>query len=192
MPRGNWIITRSGRKVFPLDFRIEMFDIKDVAHALSNICRFVGHTPRFYSVAEHCCLVSDEVWRRTQDYEQTLQGLLHDASEAYLGDLSNPLKSSEEFGFYKSVERGIEQVIFEHHQIPRHITSIVKQVDAGMLLKEGYQFFPDSVVDWTYPTKDTPIPAGEIKCLSPAKAYSYFMELHNEIMLRLQESRNGL
>lgn len=192
MPKGNWIITHSGKKVYPLDFRPEMFDIEDVAHALSMICRFTGHCPKFYSVAEHSCLVSDEVWRLTQDPAQALQALLHDCAEAYLNDLSQPLKASEEFAFYKSVELAIEQVIFEIHKLPTRILPLVKQVDMGMLLKEGYLFFPHSITEWTYPPKDTPIPDGLIQYNSPKAAWMRFRVRYMDLFSQLPALKDGI
>lgn len=77
----------SGGKINLLDPQVEDIHIEDIAHALSNICRFGGHSREFYSVAQHSCLVSYLV---PMPYQ--LRALLHDASEAYLGDVIKPLK----------------------------------------------------------------------------------------------------
>ena len=81
--------TASGRDVCIDRPSPDSIDIADIAHALSNICHWNGHTSRFFSVAEHSCLVALEVARRGGD---ALYGLLHDATEAYLGDVIRPLK----------------------------------------------------------------------------------------------------
>lgn len=83
-----WLTTYGGRKVDLLEPRPDDIDLLDIAHALSMICRYGGHCPRFYSVAEHSVLVSHIVPRRL-----ALFGLLHDAHEAYLGDVITPLKN---------------------------------------------------------------------------------------------------
>src|SRR5579872_2947230 len=82
-----WIQTASGLE-FPLfEPRLDAINIEDIAHGLSMICRFTGQCARFYSVAEHSVHVSHLVPR-----EDAAWGLLHDAAEAYLGDVASPLK----------------------------------------------------------------------------------------------------
>lgn len=81
---GDWIQTYTGRPFWPLDPRPEDVDIVDISHALSLICRFVGQCTKFYSVAEHSVRVSRIV--------PTLYALLHDAAEAYTGDICTQIK----------------------------------------------------------------------------------------------------
>lgn len=80
----SWIHTFTGKKFFPFNPKTEDIDIVDIAHALSNKCRFNGHTNRFYSVAQHSVIVSL--------ITDSLEGLLHDAGEAYLPDVPSPIK----------------------------------------------------------------------------------------------------
>jgi hypothetical protein len=86
---GDWIQTYSGRQFWPLDPRVEDVHLEDIAHALSNVCRYTGHVREFYSVAEHSVHVS---W--SCEPEDALWGLLHDASEAYLADMARPVKQN--------------------------------------------------------------------------------------------------
>jgi hypothetical protein len=82
-----WIQSVSGKRVSVTEPEESMIDIGDIAHALSLLCRFNGHGTKFYSVAEHSVHVSYEI-----QSELALAGLLHDAAEAYLGDVPSPLK----------------------------------------------------------------------------------------------------
>jgi hypothetical protein len=106
MRNGDWIQTYSGLKMYPLDPRPEEICIEDIAHALSNICRFTGHCSQFYSVAQHSVYVSTHV-----SDANALWGLLHDASEAYLCDIARPVKHSAELMGYRIAEKRLQSVI---------------------------------------------------------------------------------
>jgi hypothetical protein len=83
------ITTYTGRRIDLRDPQPDQIDIVDIAHSLSMLCRFTGHTRSFFSVAQHSVWVA-----RSVPHELRLSGLLHDAHEAYLGDWSTPLKES--------------------------------------------------------------------------------------------------
>lgn len=87
-----WMRTFSGRRVTPLDLKPEMVEITDIAHALSRIGRFGGHAAGFISVAGHSISVMAMVAKHTDDPRMMLTALLHDASEAYIGDIVRPIK----------------------------------------------------------------------------------------------------
>lgn len=123
------IRTYTGKMVRPLQLNVLDVDLEDIAHALSNQCRFTGHTSSFYSVAQHSMLVAGYVWDRTQNNELALAGLFHDASEVYLMDLAAPIKDLPEFSRFREIENDIQHVIedrfgfvrgaFEHPEIKR-------------------------------------------------------------------------
>lgn len=84
---GDWMQTFTGRAFYPLAPDAADIDPADIAHALSLLCRYGGHVRTFYGVAEHCVLMSYAVRQ-----ENALWALLHDATEAYMGDMIRPLK----------------------------------------------------------------------------------------------------
>jgi hypothetical protein len=99
--------TAHGRQFWPLDPRPEEVHIDDIAHALSNMCRFAGHCREFYSVAEHCVRVS--ALANAAEPEHALAALLHDATEAYVVDVPRPLKPF--LDGYKSIEARVARAI---------------------------------------------------------------------------------
>jgi uncharacterized protein len=103
----------------------------DIAHALSHLCRFTGHTTRFYSVAEHSVLASFMV-----PEEDALAALLHDAAEAVMADMSSPLKSL--MPEYKALEQRVERAILADFGITDMPPS-VKEADLMMLAIEQRQ-----------------------------------------------------
>src|ERR1051325_11429351 len=98
--RGDWMQTFSGRRFYPLSPRSDELDPADIAHALSLLCRYGGHVERFYSVAEHCVLMSEWV-----DPANALAALLHDATEAYVVDVPRPLK--RQLAGYREIEAAV-------------------------------------------------------------------------------------
>jgi hypothetical protein len=132
------ILTYTGKSFDPLRPDPELVDIRDIAHALSNLCRFTGHTYQFYSVAEHSCRVSDLVPER-----DALWGLLHDASEAYLGDLARPLKQAPYFGgAYRDAEYNLMSALMFKFGLDYLMPDSVHQADNALLLAERNEFLP--------------------------------------------------
>ena len=124
-----WIQTFTGIQFYFLNVQPEQICIEDIAHALSNICRFTGHCNEFYSVAEHSVLVSEYV-----NHNYTVAGLLHDAAEAYIGDMARPLKKI--MSQFRETEKRIYKVIAEKFGIPEVISAEVKEADTIMLATE--------------------------------------------------------
>lgn len=133
--RGSWMQTFTGRQFFPLDPAADEVDPSDIAHALSLICRYGGHTLRFYSVAEHCVLMSHAVAD-----EHALWALLHDATEAYVGDMVRPLK--HHLPQYQAIEARVWDVIALRfglrgfNQVTPAMPVEVKEADNRILLDE--------------------------------------------------------
>ncbi len=110
----------------------DMICIEDIAHALSHQCRFGGHLPRFYSVAQHSFLCSRLVG--DTDPAEALAGLLHDAGEAYLMDMPSPIK--RRLTNYKEIEDKLMMVIAQKFGFAYPLSAAVKKADEQMLQVE--------------------------------------------------------
>src|SRR3954453_5398176 len=122
---GPYLQTVSGRWVNPFEPDPDQLEIGDIARALANQCRFGGHCRVFYSVAQHSVIVSELVEERGGDAEDVFAALMHDASEAYLGDMPHPLKHRSELGAaFKAAEQRLEAVIGERFAIKADVPDI--------------------------------------------------------------------
>lgn len=106
------ITTFSGEKFNPLNPDVEKIKIGDIAHALSMLCRANGHFKSFYSVAQHSINCANEAKARGYSLRVQLACLLHDASEAYLSDITRPVK--EKFTQYHEFEKNLQNVIMQN------------------------------------------------------------------------------
>lgn len=144
-----WIQTYSGRQFFPLAPKATDVDLRDIAHALAQQCRYTGHTLRFYSVAEHSVRVSRRVGELTgNDPDACLWGLLHDASEAYLVDVPSPLKRLPEFAFYREAEKRLTAVVAERFGLTSEEPAAVRQADLELLSTERLQLLGPPPAPW--------------------------------------------
>lgn len=148
------------------------YDIVEIAHALSHICRYTGHVGAFLSVAQHSVLVSYRV-----PPEDALDGLLHDASEAYLGDVSTHLKSL--LPEYKALEARTERAIAAKFGTSYPLLPSVKEADGRMLMTEVRDLMPDG------PRQDWPdaLPYNEIvvRPWSSDFAKVWFLDRYEEL-----------
>lgn len=161
--------TASGQRFYPADPQPDAIDIRDIAHALGNICRFGGHCNRFYSVAEHSVLVAQVLPR-----ELRLQGLLHDATEAYCVDVPRPLKVL--LGNYAEIEHRIWEVIAKKFDVPVELDPRVKQADNDVLLAEKAALLGDAG-EWTVPGTPAQV---DVCGLRPRVASSIFLMAFSE------------
>lgn len=146
---GDWLQTRSGKKFFPLDPSPEDIDIEDIAHALSNQCRFTGHVKAYYSIAEHSVRVANYILDNYPGrLEDAFAGLMHDASEAYLSDLSRPIKQLPQFKFYRDVEDNLMRRIAERFEFEYPLSAIVHEADSSLLGTEARDLMSPVVDDW--------------------------------------------
>lgn len=145
--RGDWMQTFTDRRFYPLDPMPSEVCSEDIAHALSLICRYGGHVTRFYSVAEHCVLMSHAV-----SAENALWALLHDAAEAYIGDMVRPLKRS--MHQFQVVESRIFSAIGLVFDLPYSDSLVdgmpaeVKEADNRILLDERAALLRPTAERW--------------------------------------------
>lgn len=139
---GHYSRTYSGLRFYHKDPREGDIDIFDIAHHLSNLCRFTGATSSFYSVAQHSVLVAAEVERQTDDRQLVRTALLHDAAEAYLADLARPVKIIPELAFYKVLEERVERVVAQKFDLIYPWPLLVKEADEAACLAERRDLMP--------------------------------------------------
>lgn len=125
-----WIQTASGIAFDLENPKPHMVIIEDIAHALSVSNRFNGHTRKPYSVAQHAVLVSSKC-----SPENKMWGLLHDATEAYVGDMVSPLKRM--LPEFSKIERKVMDAICVKFDLPLEMPVEVHEVDYRMLVTEA-------------------------------------------------------
>lgn len=165
----NCIRTVSGIYVNVFDPRPEMICIEDIAHSLSHQCRFGGHLPDFYSVAQHSVSVSQIV-----EESDRLAALLHDASEAYLVDMPSPIKKG--LPNYKMLESNLMKVIARKFGFEYPLTYKVKEADVFALEWEWH----------TLVLKDTLM--SPIRCFDFGEAKALFLDTFNNLLTNRNES----
>lgn len=185
-PRGPWLLTFTGRRFFPFEPSAEEVDIRDIAHALANVCRFGGHTRDHYSVAQHSVLVSLIV-----PPELALLGLLHDAAEAYVGDMIAPIKLSRRLGDYDHIEDLVWCAIVEAFHLTAHgvdratmaMPREVKAADMVALVTEARDVMGVRDIGRApgWPSDIEPLGTTHIVSVSPRAAEAQFITRWNEL-----------
>jgi len=137
----DWIETYTGKKFYPQKPDYRDIDIADVAHSLSNKCRYSGATYRFYSVAQHSVHVCEFV-----PNEYKLEALLHDASEAYFPDVPYPIKP-----FLKELmvyEEALQRAIAHRFNLDFPWPAIIRKVDREIVVDEARCLMHTGGVEW--------------------------------------------
>lgn len=165
--KGPVIMLASGATFDFLDPWSSDFTLDDIAHGLSHTCRYAGQCRSFYSVAEHSILVSELV-----PAEFALEGLLHDATEAFIGDITRPLKQL--LPDFKSIEARVEEAIAARFAFKPGFKQAIKPVDLQVLAAEQDQLMPAGCADWA--KEDGIVPAKvKVQSLSPTAAKAAFL-----------------
>jgi hypothetical protein len=182
-----YIQTFTGRKFYSLEANINDIDLEDIAHSLSMLCRFNGHTKTFYSVAEHSVMVSRLLAKRGYDRSIQLWGHMHDAVEAYLTDIPAPFKSSlyvdlplstsrkERLPFAEAERRIMNLIIRKYDLSPASEPTCVKEADIAMGYREAQLLIKDSHI-WIDKSRAA---MTDIYCWSPAVAKKVFLSEFN-------------
>lgn len=198
---GDWVQTFTGKQFYPLDPRPGEVCVEDVAHALANVCRFAGHCRQFYSVAQHsiaCSLFAPA--------ESALPALLHDAAEAYMGDIARPWKRflcvatgiKNSYPTYEPIKttehRLLDAILFSLSCPPRGDAcwKVVEEIDMRMLATEARDLMSPLADDWSNTFTKSPC-AGRyafdpypytIVSWAPAEAKERFLQRYSELLKR--------
>lgn len=139
-PSAHEIETFTGRFVDTSKPKAKDIVVEDIAHALSQVCRYGGHCRSFYSVATHAVFVSQRLERRGLSTRLVLAGLHHDDAEAYLGDIPRPMKPLLGRS-YEVLSNRMDHAIVEGLQLPFDTelfhNSAVKDADNWSLIVEA-------------------------------------------------------
>ena len=164
---GPSIMLQSGAWLDLLAPHASEFTIEDIAHGLAHQCRYAGQCRDFYSVAEHSLLVSDMV------RDDPLAALLHDAAEAFLGDITRPLKQM--LPDYRRIEMEMQQAIFARFGVDPKSNPAIKNADLSILAAEQNQMMPAGTDEWARQDGIVPAPV-KIRFLSPQQAKAEFLQ----------------
>lgn len=146
----DYIETYTGKAFFPSNPRVEDVTIIDIAHHLSNQCRYSGATAWHYSTAQHCCLLATyaEYGLKATPLD-CLQMLIHDAAEAYLVDLPRPIK--QHMPEFRVVDCNIQTAVRKWLTLDTvSLPSWQDELDSRIIVDERAQVMSDSGNDWKH------------------------------------------
>lgn len=169
-----YLYTYTGRKFDVAAPDVREVDIRDIAHALSLLCRYGGHASKFYSVAEHSVHMSNLV-----PSKDALAALLHDATEAYVVDVPRGVKNALGRA-YKNLEDGVWAVIATKFDLAPNLPPSVKYYDNAILLAEKDALIHPDVPEWLV-GQGFEKPEITIKGWPPAIAEAAFMRRFKQL-----------
>ncbi len=158
----DYITTFSKVHFTPLKPKKEQIRIEDIAHSLSLMTRANGHFPEFYSVGQHCIHCYEEARARGFSDRLSLACLLHDASEAYLADITRPVKKN--LPKYLVIEKILQDAIYERFlgsRLTEEEKAMVSDVDDTLLYYEFYHYMGEKLQDVEPQIKSNPVFAFE-------------------------------
>jgi hypothetical protein len=181
---GTTIRTCSGAYFDLLNPTPESVHLIDIARGLSHICRFGGQIKQHYSVAQHSLLCADLALRWGATDEQAFAVLMHDAAEAYIGDIVKPLKCL--LPAYAEIEAKVEASIGQRFGIDfqKH-AALIKEVDFAMLIHERKELFGSDGVHWTGEESARPVSDLPIKSFDAERVRAGFHDLAIFMMFHL-------
>lgn len=204
--------TFTGKYINIRDLQPSDISIYDIAAGLSNCCRFAGQCKQFYSVAQHSVYVAQAVWEKTSNLSLARIALIHDAPEAYLGDLVRAVKAGLreyqnlefyvwtqviiQFGMVNSLEENMDDPLDagSYGQLPM----AVKEADFRMLVTERHQLISEQSAVWDLEETYKPYPGLVIRKMDPASAKVFFLEAYERFFgiysrhnFGLDDSRSG-
>lgn len=169
---GPWMQTFTGKRYSFLKPTPEMIDIVDIAHALAHTCRFGGHVKHFYSVAQHSVNVS-----LTVEPKFAFEALMHDAHEAYVGDVLKPFK--ELLDSYAYLSGIASDVVRKAFNLPIVVSDHVRGWDTRWLGHEAWQLMAGDKSDWQ--NRCEQIAKMRIVPATPFYAEKMFLERFNQL-----------
>jgi len=187
----SWIRTFTGKRFDLYAPTPEMVCIEDIAHALANICRFGGHAKHFYSVAQHSMMVGEIIFGSGCDHKLIRAALLHDANEAYVGDLMRPLKYDRledgerkipsalgaEFG---RIAHNIQDAIVDAFglcPLSEEDANRITNADMMALVTEARVLVGDDTSEWDLVPDTLPLSNAEIRHVPPEQTEAEFLRV---------------
>ena len=173
----SYILTYTKKEFYPLNPQIEDIDVEDIAHALSLLCRANGHFKHFYSVGLHSLNCAYEAISRGYSRNVVLGCLLHDGSEAYLADITRPVK--KHLHKYLQVEDVLQGKIFDKWipTLTEEEKKLIFEIDDAILYYEFINLFGEKIFDYVPVLKSIP----RFEYIEFSSIESEFIETFNEL-----------